>query len=79
LIGERIVSVQLGAMLVQLRQRKGYTQLGVAERLCAASGVGSVTRQEVARWERQDEIPSAFWLRWLEVVLDTSAEELEVA
>jgi hypothetical protein len=32
------MSEQLGAMLVRLRQRKGYTQLRVADAPCAASG-----------------------------------------
>jgi transcriptional regulator with XRE-family HTH domain len=70
---------QLGAMLVRLRDSKGYSQLRTAEALCAASGVTTVTRHEVSRWERQDRIPSAFWLRWLAVVLDVPVEELEAA
>jgi transcriptional regulator with XRE-family HTH domain len=69
-------SEPLGPTLVRLRQCKGYTQLRVAEALCAASGVGTVTRQEVARWERQECVPSAFWLGWLGVVLEVSVAEL---
>jgi transcriptional regulator with XRE-family HTH domain len=68
---------QLGAMLARLRTRKGYSQLRVAEALCAASG--TVTRHEISRWERQERIPSASWLRWLAVVLDVPVEQLEAA
>lgn len=70
---------QLGAILVRLRQDKGYSQLRVAERLCAVSGVTTVTRHEVSRWERQERIPSAFWLRWLAEALEVSVYELEAA
>jgi transcriptional regulator with XRE-family HTH domain len=70
---------QLGATLVRLRQRKGYSQLRVAEGLCGASGVTTVTRHEISRWERQERIPSAFWLRWLAEVLEVPMTELEAA
>jgi transcriptional regulator with XRE-family HTH domain len=70
---------QLGAMLVRLRQRKRWTQLRVAEGLCAASGVTTITRNEVSRWERQERIPSVVWLRWLAAVLGVSAVELMAA
>jgi DNA-binding transcriptional regulator YiaG len=77
--GERIMSGQLGTMLVRLRQAKGYTQLGVAERLGAASGVATITLKEVSQWERQEGIPSTFWLSWLAVVQDTPVEKMEAA
>jgi transcriptional regulator with XRE-family HTH domain len=70
---------QLGPMLVRLRQRKGYSQVRVAEGLCAASGVTTVTRSEISRWERQERIPSAFWLRWLAEALEVPVAELEAA
>jgi transcriptional regulator with XRE-family HTH domain len=70
---------QLGSMLVRLRERKGYSQVRVAEGLCAASGVTTVTRHEVSRWERQERIPSAFWLRWLAEALEVPVGELEAA
>jgi transcriptional regulator with XRE-family HTH domain len=72
------MSEQLGAMLVRLRQCKGYSQLRVAEGLCSASGVTTVTRHEVSRWERQERIPSAFWLRWLAEVLEVPMAELKL-
>lgn len=67
---------QLGAMLVQLRQRKGCSQQAMADALCAVSGLVTVTRHEVSRWERQHRIPGAFWLRWLAVVLEVPVTEL---
>lgn len=70
---------QLGTMLVRLRESKGYTQMRVAEGLCAASGVVTVTRHEVSRWERQERIPSAFWLKWLAEVLEVPMSDLEAA
>jgi transcriptional regulator with XRE-family HTH domain len=70
---------QLGTMLVRLRQRMGYTQLRVAEGLCAASGITTVTRHEVSRWERQERIPSVVWLRWLAVVLEVPVAQLAAA
>jgi transcriptional regulator with XRE-family HTH domain len=73
------MSEQLGAMLVRLRQRKRYTQLRLAEALCAASGVTTVTRNEVSRWERQERLPSVVWLRWLAVVLEVPVQELAAA
>jgi transcriptional regulator with XRE-family HTH domain len=64
---------------VRLRQRKGYTQLRVAEGLCAVSGVTTITRDEVSRWERQERVPSVIWLRWLAVVLEVPVAELAAA
>jgi transcriptional regulator with XRE-family HTH domain/tetratricopeptide (TPR) repeat protein len=58
---------------------RGYSQLRVAERLCAASGLPTVSRHEVSRWEREERVPGSFWLGWLAVVLDTPLEGLETA
>lgn len=69
----------IGAVLSRLRLLRGKSQLRVAELLCAASGVPTVTRHEVSRWEREERIPSAQWLRWLAVVLDAPLDELERA
>lgn len=69
----------LGAMLVRLRERKGYTQLQLAESLCAASGQPTVTRHEVSRWEREERVPSRFWLGWFAEALDVPLAELEAA
>ena len=69
----------LGALLARVRGEQGVTQLRLADRLCAASGQATVTRHEVSRWEREERIPSGYWLGWLAVVLDVPLEELERA
>ncbi|MFY1672265.1 transcriptional regulator [Plantactinospora sp. WMMB334] len=69
----------LGALLTELRLARGWSQLRVAEQLCAASGVPTVSRHEVSRWERQQRIPGQFWLGWLAAVLDVPAADLQVA
>ncbi len=65
----------LGPMLTRVRLARGWSQLRVAELLCAASGVATVTRHEVSRWEREERVPSRFWLRWLALVLEVPIEE----
>jgi transcriptional regulator with XRE-family HTH domain len=69
----------LGALLTQLRLASGRSQLRIAELLCNASGVATLSRHEISRWEREKRIPSAFWLRWLAVVLDAELTQLERA
>jgi transcriptional regulator with XRE-family HTH domain len=66
----------LGPMLTRVRLRQGWSQLRVAELLCAASGVTTVTRHEMSRWEREERVPSRFWLGWLALVLQVPVEEL---
>jgi len=80
-MGEAVVPVgeSLGALLTQVRINQGRTQLRLAELLCAASGLPTVTRHEISRWEREQRVPSAYWLRWLAVVLDVPLDELERA
>jgi transcriptional regulator with XRE-family HTH domain len=69
----------IGALLCRLRLARGYTQLRLAELLCAASGVPTVSRHEVSRWEREERVPGSFWLGWLAAVLDVPLDELEIA
>jgi transcriptional regulator with XRE-family HTH domain len=69
----------VGALLTRLRLARGYTQLRLAELLCAAAGTTTVTRNEVSRWEREDRIPGEFWLGWLAVVLEAPLDQLEAA
>jgi transcriptional regulator with XRE-family HTH domain len=69
----------LGALVARVRQEQGVTQLRLAERLCAASGQATVTRHEVSRWEREERIPSGYWLGWLALALDIPLAELERA
>jgi transcriptional regulator with XRE-family HTH domain len=69
----------IGALIARMRLASGWSQLRIAELLCAAAGVPTVTRHEISRWEREERIPSSHWLRWLAVVLDTPLDELERA
>jgi transcriptional regulator with XRE-family HTH domain len=70
---------RIGPLLIRLRLARGLSQLRVAEKLCDASGMPTVTRSEVSRWERQERVPGSFWLGWLAVVLDAPLEQLEAA
>ncbi|MEU9510878.1 transcriptional regulator [Micromonospora sp. NPDC048170] len=69
----------LGPLLVQLRLARGWSQLRVATELCAASGVPTLSRHEVSRWERQLRVPGDFWLGWLAVVLAVPVDLLATA
>ncbi|MFB9239582.1 transcriptional regulator [Plantactinospora siamensis] len=69
----------LGPLLVARRTALGWSQLGLAERLCAAAGLPTITRHEVSRWERERRVPGDFWLGWLAAVLDIPAGELAAA
>jgi transcriptional regulator with XRE-family HTH domain len=69
----------IGTMLARVRGEQGISQLRLAERLCGCAGVSTVTRHEVSRWEREERIPSGYWLSWLAVALDLSMSELERA
>lgn len=71
--------VTLGALLAQVRWELGISQLRLAQRLCAAAGQATVTRHEVSRWEREERIPTGYWLGWLAAVLDLPLAELERA
>ncbi|WP_433208915.1 helix-turn-helix transcriptional regulator [Dactylosporangium sp. CS-047395] len=68
-----------GALLTRLRLARGRSQLRLAEALCAAAGVPTITRHEVSRWERGERVPSPSWLAWIAVVLEAPLEELERA
>jgi putative transcriptional regulator len=69
----------ISEILPRLRRGRGLTQYGLAERLHAASGNLSVTREEVSRWERGKRIPGPYWRTWLGRVLDTPTQDLERA
>ncbi|GAA1538530.1 hypothetical protein GCM10009827_067130 [Dactylosporangium maewongense] len=69
----------LGVLLTRLRQAQGKSQVRLAGLLCAASGLPTLTRHEISRWEREERIPSRVWLCWLALVLDTSLDDLERA
>ncbi|SBT48366.1 helix-turn-helix domain-containing protein [Micromonospora narathiwatensis] len=69
----------LGPLLAELRSARGWSQQRVAAALCAASGVPTLTRHEVSRWERQRRLPGDFWSGWLAVVLGVPGELLAEA
>jgi transcriptional regulator with XRE-family HTH domain len=69
----------IGPLLARLRLRRGHSQLRLAEQLCAASGVPTVTRHEVSRWEREQRVPGPFWLGWLAAVLEVPLDALAEA
>ena len=69
----------IGALLARVRAEQGISQLRLAERLCASSGTPTVTRHEISRWEREERIPSGYWLGWLAVALDVPLSRLERA
>jgi transcriptional regulator with XRE-family HTH domain len=69
----------IGPLLARLRQARGYSQLNLAQLLCAASGHPTISRHEVSRWEREERIPSEFWLRPLAQVLAVPIDALRAA
>ncbi|MEO3752538.1 helix-turn-helix transcriptional regulator [Streptomyces sp. B6B3] len=67
-----------GAYLARLRRTSRLSQRQVASKLCALSGVQSLTRNEVSRWERGERIPDS-WLPALAQALEVPLNELEQA
>ncbi|MGN9808722.1 helix-turn-helix domain-containing protein [Micromonospora sp. BQ11] len=66
----------LGPLLAHLRLARGWSQSRLAAELCAASGVPTLSRHEVSRWERHLRVPGGFWLGWLAVVLAVPLDTL---
>jgi transcriptional regulator with XRE-family HTH domain len=69
---------RFGAHLARLRGEVGLSQRQLAARLCRVSGVTSVTRNEISRWERGDRVPDT-WLPPLADVLGVPLADLEGA
>jgi transcriptional regulator with XRE-family HTH domain len=69
----------LGPLLLRTRHAHGRSQQRLAEQLCAVAGVDTVSRHEISRWEREERLPSRYWLGWLSVVLGIGMSELERA
>jgi transcriptional regulator with XRE-family HTH domain len=69
---------RFGAYLAGLRRRAGQSQRQLAAHLCALSGVQSVTRNEVSRWERGARVPDT-WLPFLAQALRAPLADLETA
>ncbi|ASR37368.1 transcriptional regulator [Prauserella marina] len=61
------------------RISRGLTQYQLADVLVDLSHNQSVSRDEVARWERGKRTPGPYWRRWLSVALDVPSEELAAA
>lgn len=68
-----------GQLIRQARNSLGYSQYEVAEELARASGNDSLTREQVARWERGKRIPGPYWRRWICAVLHLPVVDLEIA
>ncbi|SFC74577.1 helix-turn-helix domain-containing protein [Streptomyces aidingensis] len=69
---------QFGAYLASLRRTKRWSQSQLAERLCASTGVDSVTRSEVSRWEHGKRIPES-WLPQLAIAFGIPLHEIQNA
>lgn len=69
----------IGALLAHARLNRGWSQLRLAGVLCGISGTTTITRHEVSRWEREERVPSGYWLGWLAVALDLPIGRLERA
>jgi transcriptional regulator with XRE-family HTH domain/tetratricopeptide (TPR) repeat protein len=69
---------QFGAYLARLRRSAHRSQRQLAADLCALSGVQSVTRNEVSRWERGARVPDT-WLPFLAQTLRAPLTDLERA
>ncbi|MGW2169929.1 helix-turn-helix domain-containing protein [Streptomyces sp. NPDC001705] len=67
-----------GTYLARLRREADLSQSALAARLCADSGLTTLTRNEVGRWEQGRRLPSA-WLPSLARVLGVPPGELERA
>lgn len=59
------------------RRHRGGTQYTFATALARASGNSSITREQVARWERGKRIPGPYWRRWIAEVLDLPRDQVE--
>ncbi|MFF5987600.1 helix-turn-helix transcriptional regulator [Prauserella flavalba] len=63
----------------RVRKMRGLTQYQLADVLVDLSSNHSVSRDEVARWERGKRVPGPYWRRWLSAALDVPGEELAAA
>jgi len=69
----------LGSMLRRHRRARAWSQRRLAQELCTAAGLATVSRHEVSRWEREERVPSAYWCRWLALVLGVRHDLLDRA
>jgi transcriptional regulator with XRE-family HTH domain len=69
--------VQVGELIRELREARGWSQGRLADELCARSGA-NLTREYISRnWESCKRIPSPFWLAHLSAVLDVPCSVLD--
>lgn len=69
----------VGEVIRRARGRLGYSQYEFAGELARVSGNPSLTREEVARWERGKRIPGPYWRQWLSRVLHIPTGDLVAA
>ncbi|MCX4665596.1 helix-turn-helix domain-containing protein [Streptomyces sp. NBC_01381] len=69
---------QFGAYLARLRRDAHKSQRQLAATLCVLSGIQSVTRNEVSRWERGERLPES-WLPFIADALKVPTSDLERA
>ena len=74
-----VVTASPGMMIMAARRRHGLSQRELAGRLCASTGMATVSRHEVSRWERGTRLPSAYWLGPLAVLLEIDPADLDRA
>ncbi|MCC2275976.1 helix-turn-helix domain-containing protein [Streptomyces sp. ET3-23] len=69
---------QFGAYIARLRHEARLSQRQLADRLCTLSGLSTLTRNEVSRWERGGRVPNS-WLPTLSRALGVPPDDLERA
>lgn len=69
----------IGPVLARVRRTRRWSQADFADQLARTSGMATVTRHEVSRWERGERVPSAYWLRWIAAVTAEPLADLEQA
>ncbi|MFE0019735.1 helix-turn-helix transcriptional regulator [Amycolatopsis sp. NPDC059021] len=72
-------AAEIRSLLAERRIAKGWSQCDLAHELFTLSGNGSVTREDVSRWERGKRIPGPYWRHWLSDVLDMPCHDLDAA
>ncbi|MEU7167659.1 helix-turn-helix transcriptional regulator [Streptomyces morookaense] len=69
---------QFGAYIARLRHEAKLSQRQLADRLCTLSGLSTLTRNEVSRWERGGRVPDS-WLPTIARALGVPPDDLERA
>lgn len=78
--GERLPGEEpVWELVRRVRKQRGLTQYQLADMLAELSRNASVSRDEVARWERGKRVPGPYWRRWLSAALGVPLDELTAA